>query len=54
MPTLSWLQKPEGKNHLEDLSIDGKIILQGMLWKCGGRVWTGCIWLRIRTSGRPL
>jgi hypothetical protein len=35
--------KPEGKNHLEDLDVDGKIILEWILRKQGGRVWTGCI-----------
>jgi hypothetical protein len=28
-----------------------KIILEWVLGKYGGKVWTGSIWLRIRTSG---
>jgi hypothetical protein len=39
-----------GRDHLEDLSIDGKI-LELVLWKKGGKMWTGFIWLRIGTSG---
>jgi hypothetical protein len=37
---------------LEDLGKDEKIILDWILGKLGGKVWTGCIWLRIGTSGR--
>jgi hypothetical protein len=36
---------------LQDLGTDGKIILQWILGKYGGKVWTGCIWLRLGTSG---
>jgi hypothetical protein len=32
--------------------VDGKI-LEWILGKYGGRVWTGCIWFRIGTSNRP-
>jgi hypothetical protein len=28
-----WVRKPEEKNHLEDLRIDGKIILEWILGK---------------------
>jgi hypothetical protein len=40
----------KGREHSEDLGIDGKIILELILGKQGGKVWTGCIWLRIGTS----
>jgi hypothetical protein len=43
--------KPEGKNHVEDLGVDGRIILQCMLKKSFGKVWTGVIWLKIGASG---
>jgi hypothetical protein len=33
----------KGTDHLEDLGIDGKIILEWILGKYGGRVWTGFI-----------
>jgi hypothetical protein len=39
------------KNHLEDLGVDREIILEEVLRKYGGNVWTGFIWLRIGTSG---
>jgi hypothetical protein len=41
----------KGKDHSEDLDIDGKIISEWILGKYGGMVWTGFIWLRIGTSG---
>jgi hypothetical protein len=43
--------KNEGKDHSEDLGVDGKILLQWILGKYGGKVWNGFIWLRIGTSG---
>jgi hypothetical protein len=49
-----WLENWKGRNHLEDLGVDGKIILELILGKYGGRVWTGFILLRIGTSGRAL
>jgi hypothetical protein len=33
------VRKPEGKNHPEDLSTDGRIILKGILGKWGVRLW---------------
>jgi len=30
----------------------GKIILERILGKQGGRLWTGCIWLRLGSTGR--
>jgi len=47
--------KSEGKNCSEDLGVDGKIMLEWIIRKKGGKVWwTGCIWLRMGTSGRLL
>jgi hypothetical protein len=37
--------------HAEDLCVGGKIILEWILGKQVGKVWTGFIRLRIRTSG---
>jgi hypothetical protein len=39
---------------MNDTAIDGKIILEWIFGKWSGRVWTGCIWFRTGTSGRPL
>jgi hypothetical protein len=38
------------RDHWKDLGVDGIIILEWIL-KLVGRAWTGCIWLRIGTSG---
>ena len=46
---LVW--KPEGNNHLEDLGVDGSIILKKILKIWDGEAWTGLIRLRIGTGG---
>jgi hypothetical protein len=46
--------KPEEKRSLEDLGADGKIILEWILGKWGGKMWTGWFWLRLGTSGELL
>ena len=43
--------KPEGKNHLENQTVDGRIILKRIIRKWDLGVWTGFIWLRIGTGG---
>jgi hypothetical protein len=37
--------------HSEDLGADGRKILEWILGRWGGKLWTGCSWLRIGTSG---
>jgi hypothetical protein len=46
--------KPEGKSHLEDPGVDGRIILRLVFSKWDVRAWTGSIWLRIGTGGGNL
>jgi hypothetical protein len=41
---------PKGRGHSEGVGVDGRIILEWILEKQGGKLWTGCIWLRIGTS----
>jgi hypothetical protein len=50
---LGWKSQRRSDN-LEDLGIDGKIILEWVLGIWGGKMWAGFIWLRIRTSNWPL
>jgi len=46
--------KPKGKNHLEDLGVDMRIILRWIYRKLDVRALTGSSWLRIGTGGGHL
>ena len=46
--------KPEGKDHLGDPSVDGRIILRWIFRKWNVGVRTGSCWLRIGTGGGHL
>ena len=50
MLTGFWWGNLRGRDHFEDLSIDGRIILKGVFNKWY-RVLTGLIWLRIGKGG---
>jgi hypothetical protein len=43
--------KPEGRDHSEDLGVDGRIISTRIFGKEDWRVLIGLIWLRIGSGG---
>jgi len=43
MHKIFWLGNLKRKDHSEDLGVDGRTLLDWILWKYGFR----CIWLRI-------
>jgi hypothetical protein len=51
MHTQFWSEILKERDNLEDIGIDRKIILEWIFEKWSEKVWTGCIWLRIGTSG---
>jgi hypothetical protein len=42
-----WFKILNGKDHTEDLVVDGRTTLKWILMEYDGRVWNGVIWLRI-------
>jgi hypothetical protein len=46
--------KPEGKNHLRDQDVDGRMGSKWTLGRLVGGVWSGFTWLRIGIVGRLL
>ena len=54
MHTGFWWGDLRERDHLEDLSIDRRIILKWIFKKYDGEVWIGLIWFRIETGGMSL
>jgi len=48
------LESLKERDHMEDVGVDGRIVLKWIWVKWGGKVWTGFIWLRIGKIGRLL
>lgn len=46
--------KPKEINYLEDLDVDGRVILKYISKIYDRRTWTGLIWFRIKTNGGPV
>jgi hypothetical protein len=46
-----WSENLKGSDHSKHLGIDGKIILERILGRYGGKMWAGCIWVRIEIGG---
>jgi len=46
--------KPEGKNHLRDPGVDGRLIVRWILRKCDVGLRTGSSWLSIGAGGGHL
>lgn len=42
-----FVGKPEGKEGLEDQSLDMTEVIRWVLNEGDGKVWSGCMWLRV-------
>jgi hypothetical protein len=51
MHTKFWLGSLKERDHLQELCMYKRIILEWILEEYGGKVWTVLIWLRIATNG---
>ena len=49
-----WWGDPREEHHLDDLDLDGRIILRYIFRVWDGEAWTGLIWLRIGTGSGDL
>jgi hypothetical protein len=54
MHAVVLLENLKGRDHLEGLHVDGKILLEWIFGKCCETLLARCIWLRIGISGAPL
>jgi hypothetical protein len=46
-----WWRKLRVRDHLEDLGVDGRILLKWIFKGWDGEAWTGFIWSRIEVNG---
>jgi hypothetical protein len=46
-----WWESAEGKGHLEDQGVDGRMGSKRTLGRLVGGVWSGFTWLRIGNAG---
>jgi hypothetical protein len=44
----------KGRDHFQDLYIDGTMILKCILQRKGMKMWTGLNWLKIKSNGGVL
>jgi hypothetical protein len=51
MHTIFQLENQNGRYDLEDIAIDGKIILEWILEQLRGKMRTAFIWFRMGTNG---
>jgi len=49
-----WWEGLRERVHLEDTSVDGRVVIRWIFMKWNGGVWTGLLWLRIGTGGGHL
>ena len=49
-----FVRRPEGKNHLEDLGVEERIMLKWIFKTWNAEAWTGLIWPRTGTGGGRL
>ena len=54
MHTGYWCGNLKERGRLEDLGIDGRIILHWLFKKWDGEAWTGLLWLKIGADGGVL
>jgi hypothetical protein len=54
MHTKFWSEKLKGRDHSEDLYVDGRVILEWILVKYDGKMWIGFNWFMIGSSCGPL